>query len=136
MYHKIIAVGRAGRDAEMRYTPDGTAVASFSMATNRKWNRHDGSQGEETIWFKITAWRGLADICHKYVHKGKEVLVEGRLKPDESGNPRVWTGNDGVSHASYEITAETIKLLGGRDSQSEQGEQEQGEPEPEEFILF
>ena len=114
MYHKVIIVGNLGRDPEMRYTPDGTPVTTFSVATNRKWNRPDGSQGEETVWFRVTAWRRTAEVCNQYLQKGRQVLVEGRLKPDENGGPRVWTGNDGVARASYELTAETVKFLGGR----------------------
>ena len=114
MYHKVIIVGNLGRDPEMRYTPDGTPVTTFSVATNRKWNRPDGSQGEETVWFRVTAWRRMAEVCNQFLQKGRQVLVEGRLKPDENGGPRVWTGNDGVARASYELTAETVKFLGGR----------------------
>jgi len=115
MYHKIVIVGNLGRDPEMRYTPDGTPVTNFSVATNRKWNRPDGSQAEETVWFRVTAWRRMAEVCNEYLTKGRQVLVEGRLKPDpETGAPRVWTGNDGVARASFEVTAQTVKFLGGR----------------------
>ena len=115
MYHKIIIVGNLGRDPEMRYTPDGTAVTNFSVATNRRWNSADGSQAEETIWFRITAWRQLAELCNQYLSKGRSVLVEGRMTPDrETGGPRIWTGNDGQPRASYEVTALTVKFLGGR----------------------
>ena len=115
MYQKIVIVGNLGRDPEMRYTPDGTPVTNFSVATNRKWNRPDGSQGEETVWFRVTTWRRMAEVCNQYLQKGRQVLVEGRLNPDQAtGGPRVWTGNDGTPRASYEITAETVKFLGGR----------------------
>lgn len=115
MFHKIIIVGNLGRDPEMRYTPDGTPVTTFSVATNRKWNNPDGSQGEETIWFRVEVWRRQAEIVAQYLKKGRMVLVEGRLKPDrETGGPRLWTGQDGKPRASYEITADTIKFIGGR----------------------
>jgi single-strand DNA-binding protein len=114
MYHKIIIVGNLGRDPEMRYTPDGTPVTDFSVATNRKWTNQDGSQGEETVWFRVTAWRKLAETCNQYLSKGRPVLVEGRLNADkETGGPRVWTGNDGKPRASFEVTALTVRFLGG-----------------------
>jgi len=115
MYHKVIIVGNLGRDPEMRYTADGTPVTDFSVATNRKWTNADGSQGEETVWFRVSAWRKLAETCNQYLSKGRQVLVEGRLTPDrETGGPRVWTGSDGQSRASYELTAINVKFLGGR----------------------
>jgi len=114
MYHKIIIVGYLGRDPEMRYTQDGTPVTNFSVATSRKWNRPDGSQGEETIWFRVSAWRRLAETCNEYLQKGRLVLVEGRLQPDDRGNPRTFTRNDGTAGASFEVTAFTVKFLGGR----------------------
>jgi single-strand DNA-binding protein len=114
MYHKIIIVGNLGNDPEMRYTPDGTPVTNFSVATNRKWANADGSQSEETTWFRVTAWRKLAETCNQYLSKGRQVLVEGRLKPGENGGPRIWTGNDGQPRASFEVTALTVRFLGGR----------------------
>ena len=114
MYHRITIVGYLGRDPEMRYTQDGTPVTNFSVATSRKWNRPDGSQGEETVWFRVSAWRRLAETCNEYLQKGRLVLVEGRLQPDDRGNPRTFTRNDGTPGASFEVTAQTVKFLGGR----------------------
>ncbi|NLF01651.1 MAG: single-stranded DNA-binding protein [Anaerolineales bacterium] len=115
MYQKLIIVGNLGRDPEMRYTPDGTPVTSFSVATNRKWSNPDGSQGEETTWFRVTAWRRLAETCNQYLSKGRQVLIEGELKPDpQTGGPRVWTSNDGTPRASFEVTARNVKFIGGR----------------------
>lgn len=115
MYQKIVLVGNLGQDPEMRYTSDGTPVTSFSIATNRRWTSPDGSQGEETIWWRITAWRRLAETCNEYLQKGRQVLIEGRLTPDpETGGPRVYTRRDGTPGASYEVTAITVKFLGGR----------------------
>ncbi|MBN1977207.1 MAG: single-stranded DNA-binding protein [Anaerolineae bacterium] len=127
MYQKITIVGNLGRDPEMRYTDDGTPVCDFSVATNRRWHRPDGSQGEETVWFRVTAWRRMAEACNQYLQKGRQVLVEGQLKPDEGGGPRVWTGNDGVARASYEVTALVVKFLGGRGGAT--GPNGEGEPE-------
>ena len=115
MYQKLIIVGNLGRDPEMRYTSDGTPVTNFSVATNRRWNRPDGSPGEETVWFRVSAWRRLAEVCNQYLQKGRQVLIEGQLKPDPAtGGPRMWTGNDGVARASYEVRALTVQFLGGR----------------------
>jgi len=115
VYQKITIIGNLGRDPEMRYTQDGTPVTNFSVATNRRWTNQDGSQGEETIWFRVSAWRRLAETCNEYLQKGRQVFVEGRLRPDPAtGGPRIWTGNDGVTRAQYEITAITVRFLGGR----------------------
>jgi len=115
MYQKVIIVGNLGRDPEMRYTQDGTPVTNFSVATNRRWTNQDGSPGEETVWFRVSAWRRLAETCNQYLQKGRQVLVEGQLKPDPAtGGPRIWTGNDGIARAQYEIRAFTVKFLGVR----------------------
>ncbi len=132
MYHKVIIVGNLGRDPEMRYTPDGTPVTNFSVATNRKWNNADGSQNEETVWFRITAWRQLAELCNQYLSKGRQVLIEGRMNPDrETGGPRVWTGNDGQPRASFEVTALTVRFLGGRGEGSDPSVSYDEPPPPE-----
>ena len=115
MYQKIIIVGNLGRDPEMRYTPQGTPVTNFSVATNRKWTNADGTPGEETIWFRVSAWGRMAEVCNEYLSKGQQVFVEGRLRPDpETGAPRIWTGNDGITRASFEVHANTVKFLGRR----------------------
>jgi len=115
MYQKIIIVGNLGRDPEMRYTQDGTPVTSFSVATNRRWTNPDGSQGEETIWFRISAWRRLAETCNEYLQKGRQVLVEGQLVPDpNTGGPKIFTRRDGTAGAAYEVRAFRVLFLGGR----------------------
>jgi single-strand DNA-binding protein len=115
MYQKVIIVGNLGRDPEMRYTPQGKPVTNFSVATNRRWTNADGTPGEETIWFRVSTWGRTAEVCNQYLSKGQQVLIEGRLRPDpETGGPRVWTGNDGIARASFEITAFTVKFLGRR----------------------
>ena len=115
MYHKIIVVGNLGRDPELRYTPEGTPVTNFSIAANRRWNGADGEQNEETVWFRVTAWRRMAEVCNEHLKKGRQVLVEGRLIPDpETGGPRIWTGKDGAARASFEVTAISVRFLGGQ----------------------
>ncbi len=96
MYHTIIIVGNLGKDPEMRYTPSGQAVTSFSVASNRKYTSSNGEQVNETIWFRISAWGKQAEICNQYLKKGSKVLVEGRLTPDKNtGGPRIWQKQDG-----------------------------------------
>ena len=113
--NKALIVGNLTRDPEMRYTPKGTPVTNFSVATNRKWTNADGTPGEETIWFRVSTWGRTAEVCNEYLSKGQQVFVEGRLRPDpETGGPRIWTGNDGIARASFEITAFTVKFLGRR----------------------
>jgi len=98
----------------MRYSPEGTPVTTFSMASSRKWSNADGSQGEETVWFRVTVWRRQAETAAQYLRKGSLVLVEGRLTPDKNGHPKIWSGQDGTPHANFEITADNVRFLGGR----------------------
>jgi len=113
MYHTIIIAGHLGRDPEMRYTPAGHPVTSFSVASNRRWTDQDGQPQEETIWFRVSAFGKLAEICNQFLAKGRPVLVEGRLRPDESGNPRIWIGQDGAPRASFDVIANTVRFLSG-----------------------
>ena len=113
-YEQIMLVGNLGGDPELRYTPQGHPVANFSLATNRVWTGADGEKREQVVWWRVTCWRGLAESVSQYLAKGREVLVVGRMNPDENGNPRTWEGKDGVTRASYEITAQTVKFLGSR----------------------
>jgi single-strand DNA-binding protein len=132
-YQKIVIVGNLGSDPELRYTGEGTAVVNFSVATNRRWSNSDGSQGEETVWFRVSAWRRLAEVCAEYLSKGRQVMVEGRMKPDpETGGPRVWEGQDGTPRASFEITASQVTFLqsGSNGGQSDDAEVEEPTNEP------
>lgn len=119
MFHTIIIVGNVGRDPEMRYTPSGQAVTSFSVATSRNY-KSQGQTVKETIWFRVTCWGRQAEVASNYVKKGQKVLVEGRLVADASGNPRTYTRNDGTIGTSFEITASNLQLLSSR-AESEGG---------------
>jgi single-strand DNA-binding protein len=122
MFHTIIIVGNLGRDPEMRYTPSGQAVTSFSVATSRNYTGNNGQKVEETIWFRISAWGKQAEVCNTYLHKGSKVLVEGRLQPDPATHgPRTFTRNDGTTGASYEITASTVRILTPKSGDSDAG---------------
>jgi len=115
MYHTLILVGNVGRDPEMRYTPSGQPVTSFSVATNRQYTSNNGEQVKETVWFRVTTWGKQAETCNQYVKKGMKVLVEGRLTPDAStGGPRVWTDQSGNPRASFELTANTVRFLSSK----------------------
>lgn len=112
MYHTLIIVGCLGRDPEMRYTPSGQAVCNFSVATNRQYTGADSQPVKETTWFRISAWGKQAEACNQYLKKGNKVLIEGRLNIDAAtGGPRVWQGQDGATHASFEVTAQTVRFL-------------------------
>jgi len=141
MYHTIIIVGNVGRDPEMRYTPAGQAVTSFSVATNRQYTTGSGEQIKETIWFRISAWGKQAEVCNQYLKKGSKVLIEGRLTPDKgTGGPRVWSGQDGQPRASFEVTAQTVRFLSTRAESGEahvtSGGTEAAEVPPEDDIPF
>lgn len=113
-FETYIIEGKAGRDAEMRYTPSGTAVTSFSVAVDNEYTTSIGEKVKEVKWIRVSAWGKLAEICNQYVKKGTAVLVEGRLKGDDKGNPRTYQNNFGETVASFEMTASTVRLLGGR----------------------
>jgi len=115
MFHTVIVVGNLGRDPEMRYTPSGQAVTNLSVATSRKYTDSSGEQHDETIWFRVSVWGRQAETVNQYLRKGRQVLIEGRLVPDENGNPRIWNRQDGSPAASFEINAQTVRFLGGRD---------------------
>jgi single-strand DNA-binding protein len=119
MYQKIILVGNLGADPEMRYTPTGQAVTHLSVATNHQRTDSEGRVQKETVWFRVSVWGKQAESCNQYLTKGRPVLVEGRMVPDpKTGGPRIWTGNDGVPRASFEVTALTVRFLPGREERA------------------
>lgn len=128
MYQKIIVVGNLGRDPEMRYMPDGTAVTSFSVATSRRWtDKATGQPVEETTWFRVSVWGRQAETANEYLSKGRKVLVEGQITPDRNtGSPKIFTRQDGTVGSSYEIRAHTVRFLSGRDEGSYAGGGEPG----------
>ena len=120
MFQKIILVGNLGNDPEMRYMADGTAVTNFSVATNRRWtNTETGQPVDETTWFRVSVWGRQAETANQYLSRGRQVLIEGRLRPDaQTGGPRTYTRQDGTIGASFELTAESIRFIGGRGDES------------------
>jgi len=111
--NKIIIIGHLGRDPEMKYTPDGKAVTTFSVASSRKYKTAAGEQKEDTEWFNVSAWGKLADICNEYLTKGKQVYIEGRLKT------RTYQAQNGETRFSIDVTCQEIQFLGGGQGQGE-----------------
>jgi single-strand DNA-binding protein len=104
--NKVILVGNLGSDPEVRTTPGGQRVANFRLATSRQWTGQDGQRQEKTEWHSIVAWGKLADICERYLQKGKQVYVEGRLET------RSWQDKEGQTKYKTEIICETMQMLG------------------------
>src|SRR5262245_12242478 len=107
-FNKLTIVGYLGRDPELRYTPQGTAVCNFSVATTEKRKNARGEQEEHTIWFRVTAWGRQAEVAAEYLAKGRQVYVEGRLRLEE------YTDREGNPRTSAEVTASDIHFLGQR----------------------
>jgi single-strand DNA-binding protein len=108
MYSQIVIVGNIGSDAEVRTTPSGQSVANFSVACNRKWTDNAGVKQEQVTWFRVAVWGKFAEATAPYLTKGKLVLVEGSKIA-----ARAYTNNAGEAAASLELTADTIRFLGG-----------------------
>lgn len=109
MYQQITLIGNLGRDPEMRYTPSGVPVTSFTVAVNRRWTGQDGQQQDKTTWFRVTAWRKLAENASQYLTKGSKVLVVGTLE-----DPQAYIDREGQPRASLEVTAQDIRFLSTR----------------------
>lgn len=103
--NKVMIIGRLGRDPEMRFTANGQPVASFNVATTRGWTNNEGERREETEWFHVVAWGGLAELCKKRLHKGSQVYVEGRLQT------RSWEDTDGQRHYRTELVTQELIFL-------------------------
>ena len=110
MYQKLIIIGNLGSNPEMRFTPNGDPVTTFSVATSRKYGEKD-----ETTWFRVSVWGKQAESCNTYLSKGSRVLVEGRLKAE----PNVYQRKDGTWASSYELTAESVRFLTPKGEQVE-----------------
>lgn len=104
--NKVILVGNLGKDPELRYTPAGVAVATFSLATSERFKDRNGETQEKTEWHNIVAWRQLAEICGKYLHKGKQVYIEGKIQT------RSYDDRDGNKRYITEIVADQMQMLG------------------------
>ena len=108
MINKAILIGRLGKDPEVRYTPDGTMVTNFNLATDEQWKDKNGEKVQKTEWHRIVTFGKLAEICGNYLVKGKMVFIEGRIQT------RAWEDKDGVKRYTTEIVAHDMKMLDSR----------------------
>jgi single-strand DNA-binding protein len=133
MYDITIIAGNLGRNPEMRYTPSGQAVTSFSVATNKQYTNAAGETIKTTKWFRVSSWGKQAEIANKYLLKGSKVLIEGDLTCDPTtGGPKIWTGQDGGARASFELNSKVLRFLGGtkgNDAPAESPVEDAGTPE-------
>ena len=158
MFQRVTIIGNLGGDPEMRYTPSGTAVTNFSVATTRTiskataaecpsgWKESYNKKGwEKVTWFRVTVWRGQAEACNQYLEKGSQVLVEGEMSGDTvdgTVRPRIWEGNDGKPRCNFELSATNVKFLSrssngnGSGSQAARSEEPPPEGVAEEDIPF
>lgn len=111
-FNKLILVGNLGRDPELRYTPQGTPVCSFTLATNEKRKDRAGESQDVTTWFRVTLWGRQAETASQYLSKGRPVYVEGRLRVEE------WTDKDGKQRHTLEVHATDMQFIGGRADES------------------
>jgi single-strand DNA-binding protein len=119
MINKAILVGRLGKDPEVRYTPDGMMVTNFTVATDEQWKDKSGERVQRTEWHRIVTFGKLAEICGKYLVKGKLVYLEGRIQT------RAWEDKEGVKRYTTEIVASDMKML---DSKGQRGDSYPEEP--------
>lgn len=121
--NKVLLIGFLGKDPEIRYTPSGVAVASFSIATTENWTK-DGEKQSHTEWHQIVAWNRLAEICSEYLVKGSQVYIEGKIRTNE------WEDQDGNKRSKKEVIANTVQFLSRSDSPKAEPGAETPAPEP------
>jgi single-strand DNA-binding protein len=114
--NKVMLTGHLGADPEMRYTPQGSAVTTFRVAANRSWKSADGTQHDDTEWFRIVAWDKLAEICNQYLTKGTRVYVEGRLQT------RKWQDQNGQDRYTTEVIANDMIILSSKQDRAPAGQ--------------
>ena len=105
--NKVILLGRLGQDPELKYTPGGSAVCNFSLATTESWTDKQGQKQEKTEWHRVVVWGKLAELCNQYLAKGRQAFLEGRLQT------RSWDDKDGNKKYTTEILASTVQFIGG-----------------------
>ena len=119
--NKVILIGNLGRDPEVRYTPNGSAICNITIATSRNWkDKNSGEKVEETEWHRVVFYDRLAEIAGEYLKKGRPVYVEGRLKT------RKWQNKEGQDVYTTEVIADNMQLLGGRDGGGMSGAEDSG----------
>ena len=125
-FNKVILVGNLGRDPELRYTPQGTPVCSFTLATNERRKDKTGEMQDQTTWFRVTLWGRQAETASQYLTKGRPVYIEGRLRVED------WTDRDGRARYTLEVHATDMQFIGGKvdDSPASSRADEQTRPAP------
>ncbi|AWI34183.1 single-stranded DNA-binding protein [Helicobacter apodemus] len=113
MFNKVILVGNLTRDVELRYLPNQSALAKLGLATNRRYKKQDGSQGEEVCFIDVNLFGRTAEVANQYLKKGSSVLIEGRLVLD------TWMDNNGQKKSKHSITAESMQMLGGNSAKAD-----------------
>lgn len=130
-YQYTIIIGNVGRDPEMRYTQSGVAVCDFSVATTKRWtDRTTNEKREQTTWFRVTAWRALAETVNQYVHKGMQIMVTGTVEAS------AYAGQDGTPRATLELTAQDVQFLGQRGDAVSTDQSSGGYPEDVQDLPF
>ena len=122
--NKVILLGNLGRDPELKYTPSGTAVANFTVATNETWRDKEGQKQEHTEWHRVVVWGKLAEICGEYLRKGRQVYIEGAIRS------RSYKDRDGNEKSVTEIRADNLVMIGRAEGARGEGERP-SEKEPE-----
>lgn len=125
MFNKVIVLGNVTRDIELSYLPNGGAVAKTGLATNRKFKKQDGTQGEEVCFIDVTFFGRTAEIANQYLSRGKKVLVEGRLKLDQ------WTDQQGVKRSKHSVIVESMEMIDIRGNEESQGAPQPKQPKPQ-----
>jgi single-strand DNA-binding protein len=122
MLNKIMLIGNLGKDPELQVTSEGTPFTRFSLAVNRSYKSTSGEKVEETEWFNIVAWRQLAEICERYLHKGSKVYIEGRL------TQRKYTDKEGIQRTTIDVIATAMEMLSPKPASSSMAEGEGHDP--------
>lgn len=127
-FNSVVVVGRLTRDPELRYTPSGAPVCSFSIATSRRYVKEDGGRAEATTFLDVDVWRRMAEICKQFLRKGREVLVLGSLRQSRWKDPKTQE-----SRSKIRIVAQQVQFLGGRREvkEGDTAAPEEADPEPE-----
>ncbi len=128
--NKVMIIGNLGRDPEMRYTPAGHPVTTFTVACSRMWSTPDGERREETEWFNVVAWNKLAETCKQYQVKGSHVYVEGRMQT------RSWEDAEGKKHSRAEVVANEMTILDNRKHHATEQAAAETTTEPEDEFPF
>ena len=128
--NKVIVIGNLGADPEMRYTTSGAGVCELRVATNESWNDKNGQRQERTEWHRIVVWGKRAEVCSKYLAKGRQVYVEGRLQT------RSWDDKDGNKRYTTEIVANDVQFLSSNEGGGGGGRRDDGPPPPDEPYGF